>query len=151
MLRAIMIHSNTVFSIIFLRWVSSTLSTFLFAVSYVQVAPIPCGDFARPKESENLVATWPRKRVASSASLSGSTCLCISRRNCHMGEATFLPSLGKFHYAAKLDENGCIDPCLMGRFWKRQNDAFNKALRHKQHHSKNGSSCLGKKCMNEGL
>jgi hypothetical protein len=42
-----------------------------------------------------------------------------------MGEATFLPTMGRYHCGAKLNENGCIDPCLIGRFWKRQNDAFN--------------------------
>jgi hypothetical protein len=42
-----------------------------------------------------------------------------------MGEATFLRTLATHHCSANLGENGCIDPCLMGRFWKRQNDAFN--------------------------
>jgi hypothetical protein len=42
-----------------------------------------------------------------------------------MGEATLLPStVYQYHCSAELDENGFIDPCLFGRFWKRQNDAF---------------------------
>jgi hypothetical protein len=31
-----------------------------------------------------------------------------------MGELTFTRMAGKIHCIAKLDENGCIDPCLVG-------------------------------------
>jgi hypothetical protein len=82
-----------------------------------------CGDFARPKEWDELVAM--AKKFSRIIGIYVRIDMYMHEGEIVMGEATFLQMLGKYHCFSKLDENGCIDPCLMGRFWKRQNDAFN--------------------------
>jgi hypothetical protein len=82
-----------------------------------------CGDFARPKEWDQLVAM--AKKMSRIIGIYVRIDMYIHEGEIIMGEATFTPTLGKYHCFAKLDENGCIDPCLVGRFLKRQNDAFN--------------------------
>jgi hypothetical protein len=82
-----------------------------------------CGDFALPKEWDKLVAM--AKKFSRIIGIYVRIDMYLHEGEIFMGEATFLQMLGRYHCFAKLDENGCIDPCLMGRFWKRQNDAFN--------------------------
>jgi hypothetical protein len=82
-----------------------------------------CGDFARPKEWDKLVAM--AKKMSRIIGIYVRIDMYIHAGEIVMGEATFLPTLGKYHCFAELDENGCIDPCLLGRFLKRQNDVFN--------------------------
>jgi hypothetical protein len=81
-----------------------------------------CTDFDKPKEWDKLVAM--AKKMSRIIGIFVRIDMYIHRGEVVLGEATFLPWFGRYHCFSKLDENGCIDSCLMGRFWKRQNDAF---------------------------
>jgi hypothetical protein len=88
------------------------------------VAPYQrCGDFARPKDWDKLITM--AKKMSRIIGIFVRIDMYMHQGEVVMGEATFLPMKGQFHCFSKLDENGCVDPCLMGRFWKRQNDVFN--------------------------
>jgi hypothetical protein len=82
-----------------------------------------CGDFARPKDWDKLLAM--AKKMSRIIGIFVRIDMYVHQGEVVMGEASFTPTAGHYHCGAKLDENGCIDPCLFGRFWKRQNDAFN--------------------------
>lgn len=82
-----------------------------------------CSDFSKPLEWDLITAT--AKKMSRIIGIYVRIDMYVHRGEVVLGEATFLPALGKHHCFSTLDQNGCIDPCGLGRFLKQQNELFN--------------------------
>lgn len=86
--------------------------------------PLPkCSGFAKPAAWDAVVQT--AKEVSKLIGIFVRLDMYVLDGKVYLGEATFLPRLGVFHCASQLDQNGCIDSCILGRLWKEKNNQYN--------------------------
>jgi len=81
-----------------------------------------CSNFRRPPEWDLLLAM--AKKMSRIIGIFARIDLYLHHGEVVLGEATFRPVTGQYHCFSKLDDTGCVDPCIMGRFLKSQNELF---------------------------
>ena len=82
-----------------------------------------CSNFAKPAKWETLVEA--AKRFSKMIGIMARIDLYFYNGEVSLGELTFQPHGARFHCHAKLGRDGCIDPCVEGRVWEKQNHKYN--------------------------
>lgn len=82
-----------------------------------------CSEFAKPVDWDAVMQT--AKDFSKLIGIYVRLDLYVLNGKVYLGEATFLPTMGSHHCVSQLDQQGCIDPCYSGRFWKAKNDQYN--------------------------
>jgi hypothetical protein len=81
-----------------------------------------CSEFRRPREWHELVRV--AKRFSSMIGIWARVDLFLHKGRVFLGEVEFVPTKGKFHCQSRLNDEGCVDPCIHGRVWKENGVKF---------------------------
>jgi len=81
-----------------------------------------CSEFAKPKDWDAILET--ARSVSKLIGIYMRLDLYVLHGVVYLGEATFLPTTGKHHCIAQRDDNGCLDPCITGKFLYEKNKQY---------------------------